>query len=105
MGEWIIEPGPAQLRAGSPRWWFTSRTTGRIVVAQAPNLALAVFALASVAGRLLADHHTTARILSDVASGAIIFWSLDEIVRGINPWRRALGTVVLAFSIMSIWRR
>ena len=60
MGEWIIEPGPAQLRAGSPRWWFTSRTTGRIVVAQAPNLALAVFALASVAGRLLADHHTTA---------------------------------------------
>jgi len=44
-------------------------------------------------------------VLSDVASGAIIVWSLDEIVRGVNPWRRLLGAVVLAASILSIIRR
>jgi hypothetical protein len=39
-----------------------------------------------------------------VASGAIIVWSLDEIVRGVNPWRRLLGVVVLTASIISIIR-
>ncbi len=105
MGEWSIEPGTAQPRAGSPRWWFTSRSTGRIVIVQAPNLALVVFALAWAAGRLLDSHHAATRILSDVASGAIVFWSLDELLRGVNPWRRALGAAVLAASLVSLWPR
>jgi len=31
-----------------------------------------------------------------VGTGALIVWAADEIVRGVNPFRRALGTVVLA---------
>jgi hypothetical protein len=103
---WSIEPDePPRLRPGSPRWWFTSRTTGRIIVAQMPNLALLLFGVAAVAARLLDGHPTTSRVLSDVASGAIIVWSLDEIVRGVNPWRRLLGVVVLTASIVSTIRR
>jgi hypothetical protein len=74
-------------------------------VAQVPNLALVVFLLAAAAGRLLDGHHQAAGVLSDVASGAIVFWSLDEIVRGVNPWRRVLGIVVLTASVVSIARR
>ena len=78
---------------------------GSDLIVQAPNLALVVFALAWAAGRLLDSHHAATRILSDVASGAIVFWSLDELLRGVNPWRRALGAAVLAASLVSLWPR
>jgi len=74
-------------------------------VAQAPNLALVVFGAALVAGRLLDGHHQASRILADVASGAIVLWSLDELIRGVNPWRRVLGAVVMSVSLVSIIRR
>jgi hypothetical protein len=74
-------------------------------VAQAPNLALVVFGVAAVAGRLLDGHHQASRVLADVASGAIVYWSLDELIRGVNPWRRVLGAVVLSVSLVSIVRR
>ena len=70
-----------------------------------PNLALVVFGLAAVAGRLFHGHPAVALVLSDVASGAIVFWSLDEMFRGVNPWRRLLGAAVLAFSVGSVVRR
>jgi hypothetical protein len=71
-------------------------------VAQSPNVALVVFAVAAVVGRLLDHHHQISRILSDVATGAILVWALDEIVRGVNPWRRVLGGLVLGLSIRSL---
>jgi hypothetical protein len=30
-----------------------------------------------------------------VATGALIWWAGDEILRGANPWRRLLGGAVL----------
>jgi hypothetical protein len=30
-----------------------------------------------------------------VATGALVIWALDELIRGVNPWRRVLGGVVL----------
>ncbi len=110
MGHWGIDapnmpppkPGP---HPGSPAWWFTNRSTGQITVAQLPNLALVVFIVAAVAGRILDHHHQVSRVLSDVATGAIVLWALDEILRGVNPWRRALGLVVLGLSIRSLLQR
>jgi hypothetical protein len=29
-----------------------------------------------------------------------VWWAVDEIVRGVNPWRRILGAVVLAFVVV-----
>jgi hypothetical protein len=110
MGHWCIDtpdlsPSKPTLRPGSPAWWFTDRSTGRISVAQFPNMALVMFVAAAVAGRILDRHHQASRVLSDVASGAIIAWALDEIVRGVNPWRRLLGAVVLGLSVRSLLQR
>lgn len=110
MGHWGIDPPdtpPTEraLRPGSPAWWFTSRATGRITVAQFPNVPLLVFLGAVVAGRLLDHHHQISRVCADVATGAIVLWALDEILRGVNPWRRLLGAVVLGLSIRTLLLR
>jgi hypothetical protein len=110
MGHWGIDPPnlprpKPDPHPGSPAWWFTNRSTGQITVAQLPNLALVVFIVAAVAGRILDHHHQVSRVLSDVATGAIVLWALDEIVRGVNPWRRVLGAVVLGLSIRSLVQR
>jgi hypothetical protein len=83
---------------------FRDRTTGGITIAQVPNLALGVFLVCAVAGRFLGDS-----TLSDVARGvgtvALAVWALDEIVRGVNPWRRLLGTVVLVAQVVMVLKR
>ncbi len=35
-------------------------------------------------------------VVDVVASVALIAWAVDELVRGVNPWRRILGGGVLA---------
>jgi hypothetical protein len=39
-----------------------------------------------------------------VATVALSWWAVDEIVRGVNPWRRLLGTVVFAGLVVSLLR-
>ncbi len=74
-------------------WFFRDRVTGRIVVGQWPNLALWLFG----ATRLVA-------IVSDgslwywawiTSELCLLVWAADELVRGVNPWRRCLGAGVL----------
>ncbi len=77
------------MRVGSFRWWFENRETGTITVAQAPNPPLLV-AFAGILGARLADGG-----LADgfrwLGTAGIAWWAVDEIVRGVNPWRRVLG--------------
>ena len=70
-----------------------------------PNLALVVFAAAVVAGHVLQGRELASRVLGDLADGAIVAWSVDELVRGVNPWRRLLGGLVLGGSLVSLVRR
>jgi hypothetical protein len=82
-------------RLSSPRalvvWLFRNRRTGRITVAQFPNLALWLF-LATVVVRAIVPTGTAARTAVDWAGLATLaWWALDEVVRGVNPWRRLLG--------------
>lgn len=72
-------------------WWFRDRTTGRIVVAQFPNLPLWIFAASAVVGALVSDGSRPDEISRWVGTGALAWWALDEVVRGVNPWRRVLG--------------
>jgi hypothetical protein len=39
-----------------------------------------------------------------VAALALGWWALDEIGRGVNPWRRLLGAVVLGGLVASLLR-
>ena len=97
--------GPAGCRRGVEPvidWFFRNRRTGRITIAQAPNPALVVF-LAAAALRLIARTSGTVGTVGDVgASIALIVWSVDEIVRGVNPWRRILGSGVLAWVVIGV---
>jgi hypothetical protein len=69
---------------------------------QWPNLALAIDITITVARRLM---HTTGNVdavLHWAGGAALVWWCLDEVIRGVNPFRRALGIVVLARLIIRI---
>lgn len=85
-------------------WLFRNRQTGRITIAQAPNVPLWLFIVAA-AVRLLLDPAGGARTALDgVAAGALVWWAIDEIVRGVNPWRRLLGGAVLVGQVLNYLR-
>jgi hypothetical protein len=37
-----------------------------------------------------------------VATGSLIVWALNEVVRGANPWRRFLGVAVLIYVVSTV---
>lgn len=74
-------------------WVFRDRETGGITIAQFPNLALWIF-LGTVVARWLAPEDSGAFTALQVAAlAALGWWAVDEVVRGVNPWRRFLGVV------------
>jgi hypothetical protein len=81
---------------------FRDRESGKIVVAQTPNPPLWVF-IAAVAIRLVVP---TDGALHDVVGWigrlALGWWAVDELVRGVNPWRRLLGFGGCAHVVISI---
>jgi hypothetical protein len=81
---------------------FRSRESGRITVAQWPNLSLAVVLTCDVARWLLHPHGAIAQTLRWTGAAALLWWSLDEIIRGVNPFRRILGIVLLARLVVGI---
>jgi hypothetical protein len=97
--------GPMSKRLSAVDWLFRSRETGRITIGQAPNVPLLVW-LGVTVGRWLLDPIGGWRIAANVVAGsAIVVWASDEIVRGVNPWRRILGGTVLAVVAVSWWTR
>jgi hypothetical protein len=75
-------------------WLFRDRRTGGYTVAQVPNWPLGVWLVATVLRLLLHPTGTAGRVLDVVGTGALLVWAVDEVVRGVNPWRRILGAVV-----------
>jgi hypothetical protein len=81
---------------------LVSRQTGRLTVVQWPNISLLVFILLSIASHL---YHSTGaagsfvRVFADVA---LLVWAGDELARGVNPFRRTLGLVVIVATIASM---
>ena len=83
-------------------WLFRDRRTGGITIAQVPNVPLIVFLVAVVVRWILHPSGTVGTIVDVVALVALIVWAVDEIVRGVNPWRRMLGGGVLAYAVVGI---
>jgi hypothetical protein len=85
------------VRVGSAlNWLFRDRRTGRIVIAQFPNVPLMVWIVATALRWLVRG--ATDRVLGVIATIALIIWAGDEVVRGVNPWRRLLGAGVLGIA-------
>ena len=75
-------------------WLFRSRTTGKFTVAQLPNASLVLFAGFRIAEGFVSDG-SAHDVLRWLAIGALAWWGMDELVRGVNPFRRALGAAAL----------
>jgi hypothetical protein len=77
-------------------WLFRNRETGEVTIAQAPNPPLIVFLVAWMLRWVLGPEGGVLTGLNLVAGVAIVWWAGDEVVRGVNPWRRILGLGTLA---------
>jgi hypothetical protein len=97
-------PELKQDRKGFLDWMFRSRKTGRITLAQLPNWQLGVWLLASAVIWLGHPQGRVRDVLVVLASAALALWSGDEVLRGVNPFRRILGVAVLAWLVLSLVR-
>ena len=72
-------------------WLFRNRHTGAITIAQFPNLALWIVIGAAAVRLVLPDDSALRGPVGVVGLVGLAWWSADELVRGVNPWRRILG--------------
>ena len=92
---------PSRLRSAID-WSFRDRQTGEVVIAQFPNLPLWIF-LATVVLRWVVPEDSAAfTVLRAMALAALAWWALDEVIRGVNPWRRLLGLAGCAVVIAGL---
>jgi hypothetical protein len=83
-------------------WTFRNRRTGAITVAQWPNAPLVIFGVVTVVLRSFHPSGGVATAGRVVAGLALLVWALDEVARGVNPFRRMLGVVVLGAAIAGL---
>ena len=84
------------------QWFFRNRETGAITIAQTPNLALWIVIAANV---LTWAWHPPGRLgvaLEVAVKGGLFVWAIDEVLRGVNPWRRCLGAIVLGYELTTV---
>jgi hypothetical protein len=81
---------------------FRSRVTGRVTIAQMPNLALWIFFATVVLRRIVATGSAPRTVVDWVGVAALGWWALDEVIRGVNPWRRVLGLGGCAATVAGI---
>ena len=72
-------------------WYFTDRRTGRILVAHIPNVPILLW-MGTVVARLLVEDGSDLHVVLEWAGTITLgWWAIDELVRGVYPWRRTLG--------------
>jgi len=86
-------------------WLFRDRTTGRITIAQFPNLSIGLFLALTVTRSLTSPKGVAGDVLDAATGAALAWWSIDEIVRGANPFRRILGGTVLTWIVVNLVQR
>ena len=82
-------------------WLFRDRGTGRYVVGQWPNLALGTWIVCAVIRSVFDPTGVQRSVLAWVGGLALLVWAVDEIARGVNPFRRIVGGVVLLGLVVS----
>lgn len=58
--------------------------------------------LASAVTRLGNPQGRARDVLAVIASAALALWAGDEVLRGVNPFRRILGVAVLGWLVYSL---
>ena len=85
-------------------WLFRDRNTGKLVIGQFPNVPLWIFFVGTVLRLLFDPGGTPGDVLRVVTTAALVWWAVDEVARGVNPWRRFLGGVVLLGQVLALLR-
>ena len=83
-------------------WLFRDRATGKLTIIQVPNIPLVIFFVVLVLRAVLDPSGTLRTVLTVIGTAALFVWAIDEIVRGVNPWRRALGGGVLVWQLLTL---
>ena len=85
-------------------WLLRDRTaTGdRWVVAQWPNTSAWTFVLLTALGWVVPGDPVW---LYAGTRAALAWWAVDEVLRGVNPFRRLLGAVVLVVAAVGVVQR
>ena len=83
---------------------FRSRATGKITIGQTANLEQKIFSVATLVGVLLPASRLRTGV-GVVAVLALVVWAIDEMARGVNPFRRILGGVALGGLTWLAFRR
>lgn len=83
-------------------WLFRSRSTGKLTIVQVPNVPLALFVVAWLLRRFAHPPGSLDTALAVVGTVALVVWAGDEVLRGVNPWRRLLGAAVLLLQVVSL---
>ncbi len=105
MADPVPPPGPNSPpdrppdRPGLWDWLFRNRDTGRITIAQFPNAALWLFVAATALRWIIPSGSRVHTAAAWLAVAALAWWAGDEVVRGVNPWRRVLGLVGCALVV------
>jgi hypothetical protein len=80
-------------------WFFRNRETGAITIAQWPNLVLWIVIVAALLLWVWPSSGQVSVAFAAVLKGGLLVWAADEIVRGVNPWRRCLGAAVAVYEL------
>jgi hypothetical protein len=91
------------MRVGSVRWWFENRETGEITIGQFPNWPLFAIGAGWVVQRIAGDDTFVGDTVAVAVTGLWLYWGADEVVRGVNPWRRLLGSLVIAWQVVALF--
>ena len=94
--------GNERRRPGSIRWWFENRSTGEITIAQFPNWPLLAIGACWIARLATTEGSTVDDVMGWATRGLWLVWATDELVRGVNPWRRVLGVAVIVWQVIAI---
>ena len=82
-------------------WLFRNRQTNEITIAQFPNVALWTF-FVTVVLRWITPEGGLRTAISWIGIAALLWWAVDEVLRGVNPWRRLLGLGGCVFAVVGV---
>jgi hypothetical protein len=94
----VVVPGPREDLAA---WALTSRETGERVLVQVPNVTAVVSQAAAVSAVLAPPGSRLRTLAGATALVTSTWWGADELARGVNPARRALGAAGLVGALVA----
>ena len=81
---------------------FRDRTTGDVVIIQPLNWPLGIYFAFALVRWVTRPEGAVGTAVDVVAFTALMWWAVDEVLRGVNPFRRILGAVVAVATVVGV---